>query len=57
MGGFLQKWALSSSDGPTWAGCGTELFIIFLFPFLPELKNSRKLQKNAKNTKSILLGF
>jgi hypothetical protein len=28
----------SPVDGSTWAGCGPELFIIFLFPFLPELK-------------------
>jgi hypothetical protein len=24
--------------GPTWAGFGPDLFISFLFPFLPELK-------------------
>jgi hypothetical protein len=30
--------ALLPVDGPTWSSYGPELFIVFLFPFLPELK-------------------
>jgi hypothetical protein len=49
--------ALSSSNGLTWAGFGPELFIYFLFPFLPELKKFYKIVENAKKTRPILLGF